>query len=64
MVIKIVRLFVPSVGITLSILFFSAKDYDWKEIFMIFGLTFFLNWIADKFILEKFVGYKEKNIKK
>lgn len=64
MVIKLARLFIPPIGIVLSTIFFSEKVYSFYESFSFFGIAFFLNWVADTFIIERFIGYKGNKIEK
>lgn len=48
-----VRLFIVSIGIVLSILFFTNKINNEYTGIIYFSLAFFLNWLFNKFIIEK-----------
>lgn len=55
MVLAFIRLFIPPVGITLGIYFFSDLIQGFREALLYFSLAFFFNWLADRFIVERLI---------
>lgn len=59
---KFVRLFIPTIGITLSIFFFNNERKDIETLLCVFSITFLFVWLADTFLVERLI--KNKNNRK
>lgn len=58
-----VRLFIVPIGITLSMYLFTNNIDTIKSGIMIFALSFFFNWIADRVLVERMIDKKKDNDK-